>query len=940
MLKFSTAILLACSFVGTPVLASVKVGTAEMPVQAAPPLHPALTQGVLGNGMRFLLLPNASPAARLNLWLIVNAGSLDEDDDQRGVAHLVEHMLFRSTARYPHSGLVRRFEQLGLKFGRDVNAFTEYRRTVYQVSLPSDDPARLDEVLGILREWAAFATIDATELDGERGVVIEEWRKSQDAGRRLAQQRREASLAGSRHLVREPIGDPQTVRTVSRERVRDFYRRWYQPANMTVAVGGDFKVEPMRRRIEARFAGLPSQPPPPRRHAALAVYDTTRHLHLSDAEATERSIELSYRRARPDPSSAVGWRGALQQQVLVALFNRRASAALDDGGHPAVAAMGASAATLADEMSSVGFGVRLRDGRFEDGARVLLTELERVDRHGFREDELSRVRTELLSEWERAAADADKLPTARLMQGLLGWQRNGEPFMSPAQRLEWGRAALAGLDLASLNQAWRTLRAGRDRLVVQQDVGGETRRVVDEAQWSALENRVARLDLPALAAPRAVDLPPPALPAGRIVAERPGSAPGSLEWTLGNGARVLYLPSSNSRTRVLLSASSPRGRLAADPADYHALGVAGQLLGNAGLAGFSRVELQRWQAARRVELASRLGETEFTSQLGADVETLEPAFRLLHVQFTMPSGDARDWQKLSAALADGIRLRGKSPADAFGLAVAQAGYADERAAPLSAGELARLDLPRLQALAGTLFANAADYTFVVSGPVGATDLKPLVERYLASLPGRPADKPAYQPLVRRADAPTVRVAAGREPVAEVLLRFDREDSAVDAADALALRAFSDVLGGNLRRQLREQAAGVYAVQASFGVSPPLGRMGGSVRFTCDPQRADDLRALAQQEVAKLLEHGIDQTALDEFRRQEGKRLEEAGERDSEQVGRVLTSYQWLGDDSLPARQRDWLAGLTPATVNATARRLLGRAARLDAVRLPAAGVKS
>ena len=913
--------------------AQEKAGAEQVRIPVAP-LHPALTQGSMQNGMQYLLLPNELPAGRMYIWLIVNAGSLDEDDDQLGVAHLVEHMLFNGTTRYPGNQMIDRMEQLGLKFGRDVNAFTEYRRTVYQISLPSDDPARIDEIFDMVQQWVSAVSFDPQELADERGVVVEEWRKGQNAQRRLEQQYRPYALAGSRHLLREPIGDMDNIRSVKLQRVVDFYQRWYQPSNMTLAVGGDFDLEAMRQRITTQFSTLAAKPVPARHYDGVAPHAQTRYARINDSESSVPSIELSYRSMRAVFLNNAERRDEIISGLMMALFNRRVQKALEDAGVETAAVVAAYNNTLADNFNSANFIVRLRENDRENGVSFLLKEMARVDQYGFTPQAYEHLRTEQISSLNQAARDSKTVQTPILMQGLLGWQRNGTPFMSSAQRRDWATAMLDSITLQDINQAWRTMRAGSDRLVVQRNVSAP----LSEKEWEALEKNSLRLQMEAAATGKLIEMPAASLPAGSIVAERPLSVAGQLEWTLSNGARVLYVPSTNSKAVFLLNASSPRGRLAGNAKDYHAVNVAQQLLNSGSLAEFSRTDLQQWMTANRIGINAIFGDLNLHTSVNADVATTESAFKVLHQYFIAQHGRAPDWQRVKVALTEGIRNRGKEPSEAFSLALTSAIFADPRAVPLTQQMLDDMDLPYLQKLISASYANAGDYTFVLTSPEPAAKLRALVERYLASLPGHPSvqasDKSAYKPLQQNAKVAPIKLEFGLEPVAEVLIRFDKDDSTIGLYESYMSRIFIHALSTRLRLALREQASGVYGTQVSWKADPMQLQMSASIYFKCNPERSDELRTMASNELQKLLDEGIDSSLLESFRLQEKRRLELAAQRNETAGNNLLASYRMLGNDSLTAQQLQWLDTVDVASANRVMRSLLKDAKRVDAERLP------
>src|SRR5262245_18062283 len=209
-------------------------------VPDALPLWPQVKRGVLPNGLTYYVMPHGKPEKRAFLWLAVNSGSVGEDDDQRGLAHFVEHMAFNGTKRFPKNDLVNYLEKIGMRFGADVNAYTNFDETVYQLEVPTDGDEYLAKGLDIRRAWAGDVTFDPAEVDKERGVVLEEWRLGRGAGQRLFDKTVQVQFKGTRYADRLTIGLPETIKGAPRDAVARYYKDWYRPDLMAVIAVGDF----------------------------------------------------------------------------------------------------------------------------------------------------------------------------------------------------------------------------------------------------------------------------------------------------------------------------------------------------------------------------------------------------------------------------------------------------------------------------------------------------------------------------------------------------------------------------------------------------------------------------------------------------------------------------------------------------------------------------
>src|SRR5687767_3296290 len=272
--QFFPRILLILLFVATVCLPAVSQTPQQMPALDQPmPVDSRITMGKFPNGLRYYILANKKPEKRAELRLVVKAGSVLEDDDQRGLAHFVEHMAFNGTKNFPKHEVVSFLESLGMRFGADINAYTSFDETVYMLTVPTDKPGALEKSFLILEDWAHNVTFDPAEIDKERGVIMEEWRLRRGAGARMQERMLPVLLKGSRYADRVPIGKTEVLQNFKHERLKKFYSDWYRPDLMAVVAVGDFDQAQVEGLIKAHFTGLTNPPGAPRRQ----VYDVPDH---------------------------------------------------------------------------------------------------------------------------------------------------------------------------------------------------------------------------------------------------------------------------------------------------------------------------------------------------------------------------------------------------------------------------------------------------------------------------------------------------------------------------------------------------------------------------------------------------------------------------------------------------------------------------------------
>src|SRR5262249_8621275 len=383
-----TALAAAVSFAGAQepaIPAAVQSATLDQTV----PVDPLITVVTLPNGLRYYLRENRQPQARAELRLVGNAGSLLQDEDQRGLAHFVEHMSFNGTLHFPRQDVGSFMQSLGMRFGAHVNAHTSFDETVYQLQIPTSSAAAIDRSLLILEDWAHNVSFDPAEIDKERGVILEEWRQGLGADERIQDALFPILLKGSRYADRLLIGNPEIIRNVNHDRLKQFYRDWYRPDLMAVIMVGDFDKSAVEPLIRSRFGSIPAaSSPKPRATYTVPNQPGTVYSVITDPEATNTRISVSSKMvARPQATV-----GAYRQHMAEQLFGAMLSVRLDEIAQAANAPF-LKAQTDRDLLvrteETTSLDALVANGGVERGLAALFTEVARVARFGFTATELS-----------------------------------------------------------------------------------------------------------------------------------------------------------------------------------------------------------------------------------------------------------------------------------------------------------------------------------------------------------------------------------------------------------------------------------------------------------------------------------------------------------------------------------------------------------------------
>ncbi|MCF6237269.1 MAG: insulinase family protein [Candidatus Marinimicrobia bacterium] len=406
-------VLSACVFTGP----ETELTTLDLNAQL--PVDPALISGELDNGLKYFIKVNHKPENRAEMRLVINAGSILEDEDQQGLAHLLEHLCFNGTEDFPKQDLVNYLESIGMRFGPDLNAYTSFDETVYMLQVPTDSASQLDKGLQILENWAHKVSLEDEEIDKERGVVVEEWRLGQGAGQRMFDKQLPIMFKGSQYAERLPIGSMDVIRNASYETIRRFYRDWYRPDLMAVVAVGDFDPAAMEARIKELFGAIPGRTEERERitHDVPSHQETLFAL-ASDPEATRSSLNVLYKHPARINRTVGEYRGNIVERLYHEMLNARFSEISQKADAPFLYAYSTKWGwARTTEMIALGAGVV--DGGLTQGLEAVLIEAERVHQHGFTSTELDRAKKEVLKGMEKLYHERDKQESRRYASELI-----------------------------------------------------------------------------------------------------------------------------------------------------------------------------------------------------------------------------------------------------------------------------------------------------------------------------------------------------------------------------------------------------------------------------------------------------------------------------------------------------------------------------------------
>jgi zinc protease len=895
---------------------------ARPPARSQLPRDSSVLVGRLSNGLTYYVRANAEPHHRAELRLVVNAGSVLEDDDQRGLAHVVEHMAFNGTRRFAAHQLVDFLESVGLRFGPDVNAYTGFDETVYMLSLPTDTAGVLERGLDILEDWATGISFDTAEVRRERGVVVEEWRLGRGAGARIRDRQFPVLFAGSRYAARLPIGDPDVVRRAPLDAIRRFYRDWYRPDLISVVAVGDFDPRRMEALIRARFARLePAREPRPRRLYEVAGHGGTRYSVVTDREATGSAVDVIRTVPSRPKRSRADYRRGIAEALYGSMLDHRLSDLSDRPNAPFLN-VGSFRGSLLRTVDAYYLSAQVPDGTAEKAVGALLTEARRASRHGFTQAELERSKAELLRQWEQIYAERSRETSSDFAGRYVGHYLYGGSLLSTAAEYALNRELVPRITLGQVNRIARAALGESDRAILV--TAPDTSVVPTEPRLAAVSDSVRRLRLSAYVDTTSGEPLLDRVPApGRVVSTRALPEIGVTEWRLSNGIRVVMKPTDFRRDEIMLAGRSPGGTSLLPDAQLRDGQTAATAVSVGGVGRLSVIDLQRRLVGKAVSVGTSLGDLDETVSGFSSARDAETMFQLVYLYITQPRRDTMAWKAYLQRGRALLRDRGASPEGVFGdtLTAALAQH-HPRVGRFSAATFDSLDLDRSLAVYRERFADAGDFTFYLVGSFNPDSVRPFVETYLGGLPSQ-GRRESFRDVGIRPPPGVVQdtVRRGVEPKSQTAivfsgpLQFERREVAL-------LRTLADVLELRLRERLREELSGTYSVSVSGGAERfPVPEYRVAIQFGAAPERLAELSRVVFTEIDTLKQGGPSELEMQKVREAQ-RREREVSLRDNSWWLSSLMSYDLYGWDPRQLVQPSLIQSLSSEEVRAAAGRYL------------------
>ena len=901
------------------------------------PVDPAVRIGTLPNGIRYYIRRNAKPEQRAELRLVVNAGSILEDDDQRGLAHFIEHMAFNGTKSFAKNDIVKYLESIGVRFGADLNAYTSFDETVYILPVPTDSAGILEKSFRFLGDVATGILFDSTEVVAERGVVLAEWRNGLGAGERLRDKQFPVIFRGSRYAERLPIGKPEILEGANPAPLKRFWRDWYRPDLMAVVAVGDADPKTLEALIRSTFGGIaPRKGARARTVAAVPAHDSTLISIATDKELSGSSVGVLWKSKGRMTRTVGDLRQDLLERLYDQMLNQRFSELALKPETPFVGA-GAGGGSFVRNSEYYSLDARAKEGKLLESLQALLTEAERVRRHGFLAAELERAKVNTLRAYERAYQERDKTPSGAFVGEYIDNFLQGEAIPGIAFEYTAMQRLLPTVTLAEVNALGANRVGEANRVVTVSLPEKEGLAVPTNTDIRSVFAKVnAATITPWVETVTAGALVAKAPTAGRVVSEKRTDALNLTEWTLSNGIKVLVKPTDFTADQIVMTGWSPGGASLVSDANVFKASLATTVIERGGVGDYSLVDLNKKLTGKVASASAVISDLSEGVSGRASPKDLETLMQLTWLRLTSPRADSTAFTALVQQFEQVLKNKDANPAAVFSDTVQMTlANGSPRVRPLSVEMLKELNLNDMLAIYRDRFTDVGDFTFLFVGNVDLAVLKPLVEQWLAPLPAA-GRKETFRDVgpklftgqidktVRKGIAPQSQTAilmAGAAP-------FSREQSYL-------LSSVGEVLEMRLLDRLRESLGGTYSVSvnAQFARTPRQ-EWQVVISYGSAPDKAESMFAAVQQELDSLRRVPPTAAEVERVREQQRRELEVARKQNGYWLSTIRSRVEFGEDLGSIGNEDPMIAGLTAEKLAVAAKQYLTEANRARFVLLP------
>ena len=904
------------------------------------PPDPNIRIGKLENGLTYYIKQNKKPEQRVEFRLAINAGSICETDDERGLAHFCEHMCFNGTKNFPSNKMVDMLEEMGVKFGQEINASTSFDQTVYMLKVPSDSALWIDRGFQVLEDWAHQVSMDDKEIDKERGVIIEEWRLGLGADERMMQKYLPVLFKGSRYAERLPIGKVDIIKSFPYDTLRKFYKNWYRPDLMALVIVGDIDPGLAEKKVKEYFGRIPELPGPKKR-VEFPVPDNVEPLIsvVTDKEASGFGIEMFYKHPHENSITYNDYRNSLMRTLYTSMLNNRYQEISRKPDAPFLYAGSGYGSFIGRTIDVYSLSASAKENQMDKCLELMLSENERARQFGFTATELEREKKDILSAYENIAKEADKTVSSTYADEFVRNYLTKECIPGYQKEFEIVKDFLPGITLEEINKLGKSLTTDKNLLVLvtaqekegvrvpsEQEVGD----IIKRAQSQKVEAYVDKVSEVPLLSVQPVPSP--------LVKRSENSEFGYTELTFGNGVHMILKPTDFKNDEILITASSPGGISIYPDKDVMSATLASTIVVQSGLGSYDYTGLQKKLSGNTAKVTPYIDDLREGVTGSCTPKDLETMLQLNYLYFTQTRRDESAFDAYMSRMRNMIKPMRSNPQVIFSdtLSKIVSKNSPRVIAVPSEAQLDQVSLDRLLAIFRDRFADASDFTYIMVGNFKTDEVVPLLEKYIGGLPsGR--RKETWRDVTPEFPKGQiiVDVPKNSEPQSLVAMVW-KGDFKWKYKDRLTFTMLMDILSIKCRESMREDQGGVYGVNIDGNVAK-LPRPSYSITSSwgCSPENVKKLAQTLLDEMGKIKNSGPDEVDLNKVK-ETIIRERETGIKENNYWLTVLQSHYLYGNKILTLDEfKSIVNSITTRDIKATSNKYLNTKSYVEVALTPA-----
>jgi len=908
------------------------------------PIDPKVRYGKLDNGLTYYIRANKEPKQRAEFFIAQNVGAILENDNQNGLAHFLEHMAFNGTKNYPGKGIINYFETIGVKFGSNINAYTSLDETVYNLSdVPTIRDGIIDSALLVLHDWSNFITLDGGEINDERGVIREEWRTGAGAERRMWKEANKLKYPGSQYAKRDVIGDTAIINNFAHQTIRDFYKKWYRPDLQAILIIGDVDVDKVEAKIKSTFVDIPrkenagERPVYPILDNAAPIIAVVR-----DPEARMTRLELDYKHDKLPANvklSMVGYAKLTINSLISTMIANRFEEITQQADAPFVAGYG-NYGELVKSKDAFQLLAIPKEGKELEGLSALLLEAEKIKRFGFTNSELERAKTDYLKNLEKSYNERDNQKNNALVREYVRNFLTQEPIPGIEWEYTTVKMILPQLKLEIINQVAKSYVTDSNLIVSIMAPEKEAVKVPTQAQILAAIDASKKADLK----PKAEEtmnkpLIEKAPKAGKVAKTAENKVLGTTEWTLNNGVKVVFKPTTFKKDEILMTAFSDGGlSKVKNTADLPSATLAASIVPNNGLGEYNQIELNKILTGKIASVSPSIDAYDEGFSGNSSVSDFETMLQLIYLNFTAPRKDDNAFKALlnnyRASLANSEKDPRKAFSDTVGVMLANH---SSRQVTINLKTLDFIDQDKALAIFKERFAVPANFTFIFTGNVDPNNeaVKNAICTYLGSLKSAKGGQKFTDNNIRKPKGKVSNVFA-KEMKVKKASNFILYSALMpfNMTNRTAVTAIGSILNIRYLESIREKEGGSYGVGVRGSMNKtPIDEATLMMQFDTDPLKQAKLMAIIHSEVAEIIAKGPRADDFQKVKENMLKKYKEDVEQNPWWSGALERFYQ--DKLNLVADYKASVEALTPELIQNTLKNIVSQGNVMEVVMKPA-----